>query len=75
MLCYVDDLLHIGFQLKAVGDPITELIVMRRDEAKFLASQSVADIEGCTTAVTMGRRVSWIDAVSQEEGIPPLLLP
>ena len=58
-----------------VNDPITELVVTRRDEAALVAVQGVAYGEGCPAIVSMVWQVRWIDAVAQEEGIPPFLRP
>ena len=58
-----------------VGDPITKLIVTRRDDAKLFVVQGVEDREGLPTAVAMGRQVGWIYSIVQEEGIPPFLRP
>ena len=58
-----------------VGEPITELIVTRRDEAALFAVQGVADREGHPTAVAMGWKVRWIDVISQEEGVSLFLRP
>ena len=58
-----------------VGDPITEFIVTRHDDAALFAVQGVADKEGFPTAVIMGRQVRCIAEVAQEDGIPPFLRP
>ena len=58
-----------------VDNPITDIIVTRRDDAVLFVVQGVVDREGRPTSVTMGRQVSYIDAVAQEEEIPPFLLP
>ena len=58
-----------------VGYPITEIIVMCRDEAALLAVKGVANRECCPTASAMGRQIRWINGVAQEELIPPFLCP
>ena len=58
-----------------VRNPITDLVVMHHDEATLLAVQGMAYCEDRPTAITMGRQVGWIDAIAQEEELPPLLHP
>ena len=52
-----------GFTCK-VGDPITNFIVTRRDDAALFSVQGVADREGCPIDVEMGRQVRWFDAIA-----------
>ena len=57
------------------GDPITELVVMQRDEASLLAVEGVADGKFRPTPVIMVRQVRWLYAIAQEEGFPALMIP
>ena len=63
-----------GLSCKVV-DPITEIIVTRRDKTALIAVQVMEDYEGRPTAIKMRREVGWLDAVAQEEGSPPILRP
>ena len=47
-----------------VGNPITELVITRCDEAALFSVQGVADAEFCLTAVATGKQVKWIDAIA-----------
>ena len=38
-----------------VKNPITELVVMRRDDASLLSIKGVADVRCCATSITMVR--------------------
>ena len=58
-----------------VGDPITELIVKRSDEASLFSVQGVTDREGRPTSITIGWQVRWLITIAKEEEIPPLLCP
>ena len=60
---------------RKVSNPITELVVAHSDEGALLATKSVEHFEGRPTAVKMGRQVGWINSISQEEVVPPLLRP
>ena len=44
---------------------------MRHDEGALFSVQGVTDREGFPTDVAMGRKVRWINALAQEELIPP----
>ena len=48
-----------------------ELVVKSSDEAALFAVQGVTNREGLPTAVTMGQQVMWLDAIAQEEEVPP----
>ena len=48
---------------------------MRHDEDALLAVKGVENREWCPTDVEMVWQVRWLDAISQEEGIPPFLIP
>ena len=68
--------MHGGESLtRKVGNAIMKLVVMRHNEASLLAAEVVADIKCHTKYITMVWKFRWIDAVSQEEGIPPILRP
>ena len=58
-----------------VGDPITEIVVTRRDEAALISVQGVEDCEVRPTSITMGQKVGWLDVIAKEEGVPPILRP
>ena len=58
-----------------VGDPITELVVIRRNEAILLAVQVVADCEFRPTSITMGWQVCLVNSIVQDERFPPTLRP
>ena len=56
-----------------VGNPITELFLTRSDEASLIPVKSVLDVKSLATSISIVRQVSRVDAVAQEEGIPPFL--
>ena len=56
-----------------IRDPVTEIIMIRHDEATHLAVEGMTDKEGGVAAVTVFGEVWGIYAISQEEGILPFL--
>ena len=59
---------------RKVGNPITELVATRRDEASLIAVKGTEDGKCRPTPVAMVRKVWWLYVISQEEGVPPLLI-
>ena len=56
-----------------IRDPVTDLIVTRRDEATPLAVEGVADEKPGVAAVAVFGEVWGIEAIAQEGGISPFL--
>ena len=58
-----------------VGNPITEIIVMRCDEASLHAVEGVVDGKCRSTSITIVRQVRLLGEAAQEYIIPKLLRP
>ena len=58
---------------RQIRDPVTELIVTRRDNATPLAVDGVVDGEAGLAAVTVFREVWGLEAIAHEGGISPFL--
>ena len=58
---------------RQIRDPVTELIVTRRDEATPLAVEGVANIKPGVAAVAVFGEVWGLKAIAQEGGISPFL--
>ena len=58
---------------RQIRDPVTELIVTRRDEATPLAVKGVADGKPGVAAATVFGEVWGLEAIAQEGGISPFL--
>ena len=58
-----------------IREPITELVVKRRDKDSLLSFKGVADVKYRAAYISMVRKVRWIDAVAEEEVITSLLRP
>ena len=58
---------------RQIRDPVTELIVTRRDEATPLSVEGVADGEPGFAAVAVFGEVWGIEDIAQEGGISPFL--
>ena len=48
-----------------VGDPITDIVVTRRDEASLLAVEGMVDGKCRTVSIEKFQKVRWIDAIVQ----------
>ena len=55
--------------------PVTELVVMRRDEAALFSVKGVIDRELGLEAVAVCWEVRGLEAITQEEGVTPFLCP
>ena len=60
---------------RKISDPITEFVVTLCDEASFIAVKGVEDVKCHATSTTMIQKIRGLDAISQEEGIHPILRP
>ena len=60
---------------RKVGDPTTELVVTRRDEASFIAVEGVLYGKFRAASIAMVWKVRWLDVIVKEEGIYPILQP
>ena len=58
---------------RKVGNPITELVVTRRDKASLLAVNGVSDGKCRPTYIEMVRQVIRIYAIAQEDVFPQIL--
>ena len=58
---------------RQVGNPITELVVMRRDKSAQLAVKGMEYGKSGVASVAVTREVWGIYTISQEEGISPFL--
>ena len=55
--------------------PVKELVVLRRYEDALLTVKGVTDGKLCLSSVTLRGKFRGIQAIPQEEGVAPFLVP